>query len=173
MAERLFVDTNVFLNFAVVERLDLLQEFAYRLVWTDTVHAEVSNSVGHEPRLAPVLQVGWMSAPLAFGHQELTRIFGIRRILAHPADPPSKHLGEAETIYAMERDTGECALLTDDRPAADLAKQRGLVTRDTAWLLRDLHSMGTLACPEAYELLCLMADSGRGVRVPTHHSAIC
>lgn len=44
---------------------------------------------------------------------------------------------------------------------------------DTQAILADCYTQGHIGCPEAFELLVMMAAAGRGVRVPPSHWYIC
>jgi hypothetical protein len=126
------IDACTLWNFAVVERLDLLEvRYAHRGArWTEAIQLEITRHVKEEPLLRAVLDAQWLGQPMAItgGPQALIRIERIRRgLLATPSDPPTLHLGEAEVID----------LLTDDQPAADLASRRGLSVLDTPRVLAD------------------------------------
>jgi hypothetical protein len=61
----------------------------------------------------------------------------LRNQLASPGDPPTKHLGEAETVAIITRRRIFCFFVTDDRDAARLATQNG-ITVTTTWRLLQL-----------------------------------
>lgn len=170
-------DTNSLWNFAVVERLDIVEtRYGHRIAWTDTVADEVQRSSGSTPVLADVVACAWLGTPVEFDADCMTDIFNIRKILAAPDDPPTKHLGEAECIHFIEHELGgDGIFLTDDHAAADLARKRRIKVMDTLAVLQDAYGMGEVGCPEAYDLLVTMYDDhGRlGVVVPETHSDVC
>lgn len=174
MANLLVVDTNVLWSFAVVGRLDLLEvRFAGRLVWTDAVRGEIIRNASSEPRLQAVIESAWLGEPVEFAASDLLAISRLRGILATPGDHPAMHLGEAESIYLIQSKEKAATFVTDDGPAADLAKRRGLQVQGTLDLMQDCHAMGEIGCPAAWELMLEMERGGRHVRTPSHHSKVC
>jgi predicted nucleic acid-binding protein len=174
VAEHIAIDTNVLWSFAVVGRLDLLEErFAHRLVWTDAVHEEVRRNSAHQAFLRDVLSAAWLGEPHCFGTADLEPISIIRDILADPADHEAMHLGEAEAIYLLETKFPEGLLFTDDRAALDLAQRRRLKTMTTLQALQDCHAMGEIGCPDAWDLMRQMESLGRSVRAPERHTEVC
>jgi predicted nucleic acid-binding protein len=172
------IDACTLWNFAVVERLDLLDaRYSHRGVrWTESIQLEVRRHVREEPLLQAVLNAEWLGEPMEISGspQVLQRIDRIRRGLqASPADPPTLHLGEAEVIDILETEHPSWVFITDDGPAGDLAKRRGLNVLDSVSVLADCYASGEIGCPEAYELLREMAAKGRGVRVPADHRHVC
>jgi predicted nucleic acid-binding protein len=172
------IDACTLWNFAVVGRLDLLDgRYTHRGVrWTESIQLEIRRHVSEEPQLQEVLNARWLGVPMAIAGspQTLRRIELIRRgLLATPADPPTLHLGEAEVIDLLETQHPSWVFITDDRPAGDLAKRRGLAVLDSALVLSECHAAGEIGCPAAYELLSAMAAKGRGVRVPPNHRVVC
>jgi predicted nucleic acid-binding protein len=165
-------------NFAVVGRLDLLDNrYSHRGVrWTESIQLEISRHVPEEPQLQDVLNAQWLGQPMviAGSPQTLIRIERIRRgLLATPTDPPTLHLGEAEVIDLLETQHPSWVFITDDGPAGDLAKRRGLTVLDSARVLSECHAAGEIGCPAAYALLEAMAAKGRGVRIPPSHREVC
>jgi hypothetical protein len=57
--------------------------------------------------------------------------------------------------------------------SAYLATRRGITVKDTRWLISDAYSMGDIGCPEAYEVLKMMADAARPIKLPDSHVDIC
>lgn len=170
-------DTNSIWNFAVVERLDIVgTRYGQRVRWAAAVSDEVAVAVGYEPKLAAVEHCGFFSAPVDLASSKcLKDVARIQKILAAPGDPPTRHLGEAESIHVIEHELdGQGWFVTDDNGGADLASRRGIRVLRTDAVLRECFDMDDLQCPEPYELLVKMTELGRdGVRVPTSHSGIC
>jgi predicted nucleic acid-binding protein len=174
VANLLVLDTNVLWSFAVVQRLDLLEvRFASRLVWTDAVRGEIIRNTPSEPRLQAVIDSAWLGEPVEFTAADLLPISRLRGSLATPGEHPAMHLGEAESIYLIQSRANEATFVTDDGPAADLAKRRGLRVQGTLDLMQDCHAMGEIGCPAAWELMLEMERGGRHVRTPAHHSKVC
>lgn len=90
-----------------------------------------------------------------------------------PNDPPTLHLGEAEVIDLLESYHPSWVFVTDDQPAGDLARRRGLTILDTPRVLADCYASGEISCPAAYESLGEMWAKGRGVRMPPSHRDVC
>jgi predicted nucleic acid-binding protein len=172
------IDACTLWNFAVVERLDLLDaRFSHRGVrWTESIQLEIRRHLREEPLLQAVLDSDWLGEPMEIlgSPQVLQRIDRIRRGLqASPTDPPTLHLGEAEVIDLLENVHPSWVFVTDDGPAGDLAKRRGLSVLDSVGVLADAYASGEIGCPDAYELLLEMAAKGRGVRIPSNHRLVC
>jgi len=89
------------------------------------------------------------------------------------ADPATLHLGEAEAIYVLERYHPDWTFVSDDQPAIDFARRKGLTAIDSEAVLAGCYENGLVGCPEAFDLLNSMADAGRGVRVPPSHWFVC
>lgn len=172
------IDACTLWNFAVVQRLDLLEvRYGHRGArWTEAIQLEISRHVREEPLLQAVLEAQWLGEPMPVtGNAEtLIRIERIRRgLLATPNDSPTLHLGEAEVIDLLETQHPSWMFVTDDQPAGDLARRRGLTILDTPRVLADCYASGEIGCPAAYDLLSEMWAKGRGVRVPPSHRDVC
>lgn len=171
------IDACTLWNFAVVGRLDLLQtRYGHRARWTETIRLELARNVRAEPLLQQVLTAQWLGVAMSIAAdvQTLIRIDQIRRGLgATTGDPAMKHLGEAEVIHLLETREPSWIFISDDQPAVDLAKRRGLNAIDTQRVLADCYESGEIGCPDAYDLLLEMQAKGRGVRVPPDHRNVC
>lgn len=169
-------DANTLENFAVVDRLDLLRIcYGERAAWAEAVHFEIRMGVQSESRLRRVLSQAWLGEPIPIeGAEAILAVELIRRgVGGVVAARPTQHLGEAQTIVLLENSYQGSVFITDDRPAAHFARRRGIRTLDSAQVLNECFRMGEIGCPEAYKLLCAMADENRGVRVPDHHGEVC
>ena len=56
--------------------------------------------------------------------------------------------------------------LSDDREAVRFARFQGIVTYETVDLMSVAVADGEIAAPKAYDLMVLMADEGRALRLP-------
>lgn len=88
------IDACTLWNFAVVQRLDLLEvRYGHRGVrWTEAIRLEITRHVREEPLLQAVLDAQWLGEPMSVtGNAEtLIRIERIRRgLLATPNDSPT------------------------------------------------------------------------------------
>jgi predicted nucleic acid-binding protein len=136
MAVLIFPDNTALINFAIINRMDLLSRLANgNGRWCATVSIECARSA-RVPGLAAL-----DDAPEIFGEPlfpddaELQDVRVLRDELASPGDQPSKHLGEAETLAIVARRHLNCFFVTDDRDAARLANKHGVRAVDTWRLL--------------------------------------
>lgn len=170
-------DTCSLVNFAAVNRMDIVEATLRRRArWTQAVEYEVRCMTARYPSLAPIVQDSWLGEAVELDtdadYREIDRI---RTALGGTAADPLQHLGEAESIRAMQS-RGELSgsiLLTDDASAGDFARRKGLQVWDTCRLLADAYSMADVGCPEAYEVLHRMRQADRAVRVPANHRGVC
>jgi len=138
MTQLLFPDNTVLVNFALINRMDLLE----RVVngngrWCATVASECERSA-QEPGLeAMSLAAHIFGDPLypETGAEHLD-VQALRRELAQPGDAAYKHLGEAETLAIMSRRLIEGFFVTDDGDATRLAQNSGVKVISTWDLLR-------------------------------------
>lgn len=166
MAVQWFPDNTVMINFAIVDRLDLLEVYLHgeaRVV--EAVWREIVQSARHVPALAGVDQATWFGKPIRITKTadqtavENTRVgrFGGTK------DQPLKHLGESQTLHVIQKfpDYSGSVWITDDASAYKLGKGQAVVTRHTVDVLRDLVARGELTSHEAYELCEEMQDEER------------
>ena len=169
-------DTNTLVNFAVVDRLDLLNShYGHRAIWTETVEIELRRGLRAEPKIRDILDANWLGDPIEIAGtpDDLEQVDRIRRALGGTAANPMQHLGEAEIISYIQNRAPGAIFITDDLPALDFARRKQLFSINTATVLGECHSYAEIGCPHAYNLLIEMRSKGRGVRVPAHHSAVC
>jgi hypothetical protein len=117
------------------------------------------------------LEETWLGPPLRLDQPGDDEVDLIRRGLGGLAARPLEHLGEAESIRALERSNAtDLLLLTDDGPAGDFASRRssGIRVLDSAKVLAEAYALNEIGCPQAYDMLLAMRDEGRAVRVPPH-----
>lgn len=137
MAVLLFPDNTVLINFAIIDRMDLLERLANgNGRWCATVARECDRSA-RESNLGALAQArgifGSPLAPDAAEHQDARRL---REELASPGDHPHQHLGEAETLAIMTRRHLQGFFVTDDQSAVRLAAREGIPTVGTWHLLK-------------------------------------
>jgi hypothetical protein len=171
-----YFDTCTLWNFAAIDRLDLLEErYGHRARWTETVQWELRRSVTSTPYLQAVLVAAWLGTPVEIGGRPaaLAEINNIRRALGALPGRPTQHLGEAEIIYHLQFVDQGGFFLTDDQPALEFARRRGVTGFDTQHIMAECFACHEVGCPEAFDLLNRMAAAGRGVRVPGSHLQVC
>ncbi|HEX5496704.1 MAG TPA: hypothetical protein VFX70_19255 [Mycobacteriales bacterium] len=121
------------------------------------------------------LDTGWLGVPKEppTGPEHLAGVQRIRRAITGSTRDYGDSLGEAETIYYIETCAPGSMLVTDDRAALDMARNREIRAYNTPWVLGEPYRAGQLTCPEPYDLMLAMNDNGRHVRVPSDHARIC
>lgn len=127
MALVTFPDNTVLINFAIINRMDLLERLANgNGRWCATVAAECSESA-KLPGLAALDGAGAIfGEPLFPDQAEHQDVLVLRDQLASPGDKPTAHLGEAESIAIIVRRRLRCIFVTDDRDATRVAAQNGI-----------------------------------------------
>jgi hypothetical protein len=91
-----------------------------------------------------------------------------RAVFGGTEDKPLQHLGEAQTchlILSWASFAGSWRI-SDDREALRYARHQAITTRETAGLVNIAVVNGGIAAREAFDLLQMMADSGRYLRLP-------
>lgn len=149
MTTLLFPDNTVLVNFALIDRMDLLARAAGggRGRWCGTVAKECERSA-REPGLGEMVRARHIFGTPLYPETAAERL-EVRRLrdeLASPGDRPTDHLGEAETVaIVVNRPEMTAFFVSDDRGAARLATSRG-VTVITTWdLLRTFSRRGLIS----------------------------
>lgn len=139
----LFPDNTVLINFAMLNRMDLLGSLANgNGRWCATVAAECANSTGIVGLGALVDAPSLFGEPLRPDRAELQDAYILRDELAQPGDPRYKHLGEAETVAIMQRRQLHGFFVTDDNDARRMATRHGVGVTTTWTLLKMAWKMG-------------------------------
>ncbi|MBT8162200.1 MULTISPECIES: hypothetical protein [Arthrobacter] len=136
MAVLLFPDNTVLINFALINRMDLLSRLANgNGRWCVTVQQECLQSAAYEG-LAALEEAGDIFGDPLFPESrfEYLNVRTFRDELAEPNDHPHKHLGEAETLAVMSSRKIHGFFVTDDGGAQRLAARHGIQVIDT-WKL--------------------------------------
>lgn len=137
MTTLLFPDNTVLINFALINRMDLLTRLANRHGrWCASVASECHASASHAGLGAVTDADAIFGQPLFPDHAELIDARLLRAELASPGDHPHQHLGEAETLAIMLRRRVTGFFVTDDRDASRLAAKHGVAVTSTWGLLR-------------------------------------
>jgi len=172
--KRILFDACTLENFAVVARLGLLEKTYPNGAWTDGTELEIRRGSIERLHLRTLVGASWPGTPIAAEDPlALQQIDRIRRGLGGSPTTPTRHLGEAQIIRHISHVEPGTVFATDDRPAADFARRRGIRVVDTPDILRACFDAALLECPEAYELLREMVECGRGVAAPPSHWHIC
>ena len=142
MTTLMFPDTTVLINFAHINRMDLLARLANgNGCWCASVASECARSARQSDLTALDDAGDIFGDPLRPDPAEYQDTIALRDQLAAPGDAPSKHFGEAETVAIITRRhlNLNCFFVTDDRDAARLASRNGIRVADTWLLLRIAH----------------------------------
>ena len=136
----MFPDNTFLINFAIINRMDLLEKLANRNGrWCATVASECAESARYAGLAALSAAEDIFGEPLYPDPAEHQDVQVLRNQLARPGDPPTKHLGEAETVAIIARRRLSCFLVTDDRDAGRLATRNGIAVTSTWRLLQLAH----------------------------------
>ncbi|WP_239380090.1 hypothetical protein [Frankia sp. CIT1] len=137
MAVLLFPDNTVLINFAIINRMDLLERLANgHGHWCATVASECDSSA-RKPGLAALADArGIFGSPWFPDAAELQDTRLLREELASPGDHPHRHLGEAETLAIMIRRRVHGFFVTDDNDAVRLAARNKIKVVRTWHLLK-------------------------------------
>jgi len=167
----LFPDNTVLCNFAVVDRLNLLETILNgRGRWTSAVAGEAEASAQYLPALRIVVSAGWMGEPIEITDDtDVLQVERVRRVVFGGTDAkPLQHLGEAETCHVI-RNLPKFASswwITDDREALRYAKRQGIPAYETIDLMAMAVNDGDVVDGAAFELMERMASCGRSLRMP-------
>lgn len=158
-----FPDNTVLINFAILDRLDLLRDLAQgNGRWCMSVAHECDRSARFLGREC-LGTVGGFLKLLTPTPAELSLTQVYRSDLADPWDKSHTHLGEAETVAIIETRglSAQAVYVTDDSGAFRFASGKGITTIDT-WDLLGLSERTQRITTEqrvAYE--ALMQAEGR------------
>lgn len=133
----MFPDNTALINFAVINRMDLLNSLTRgHGRWCATVATECAESAQFGQLSALEHAIDIFGEPYYPDQAELQDARILRDQLAGPGDPATKHFGEAETIAIVVRRQLNCVFITDDKEAQRLASSHGVRTADTWRLLK-------------------------------------
>lgn len=167
MSALLFPDNTVLINFGLLSRVDLFAELVDgRGAWTHTIATECDRSAQREDLAALTRMRDILGTPFYPSARERIDTFSLRARLAAPGDPPTAHLGEAETIAIMLAREIAGAFVTDDRGARRLAQAPDIriATYTTGDLLRLAVRASRIDADTCWELLQRLRGLGR--RIP-------
>jgi predicted nucleic acid-binding protein len=159
----MFPDNTVLINFAVINRMDLLSRLANgNGRWCAAVKTECAKSA-RRPELAALDGAREIfGEPLFPDAAEHLDVRLLRDELAGPGDDLSKHLGEAETLAIIVRRQLRCFFVTDDHDATRLASQKGVQVVSTWLLLRVAHRQGWLDADTLWGYVQTLQGKDRG-----------
>lgn len=177
MSAQFVVDTCTLVNFAVVDRMDLIRSTFAGARWVAAVEREVRRSACNLTGLDYTACQVWFGDSIDVQNPgEIEAIENLRLALGGVRREPLKHLGEAQSIQAIltRPDLANAIFVTDDLSGADLARRNNIEVWTAQDILRSRYDAGWIGCPDAYDLLYEMRHGHRrGVRVPRDHTAVC
>lgn len=165
MSPLFFPDNTVLVNFALINRVDLLERLANSNgQWCASVEMECVKSA-KIPGLEALTDVpaifGEPLRPTAVEHSDARLI---RDDLARPGDLRQQHLGEAETLAIITRRQINGIFVTDDSSARTVAARYGVRTASTWELLRLATRVGFIDADTAWATCRLLAVKDEGAR---------
>lgn len=162
----IFPDNTVFVHFAEIGRVDLLEQlFAGKAQWTATV-AEECRLSSLQPHLSDLVGVpDFMGRALRPSSQkEIVDVLAIRQSFAGPDDHERKNLGEAETLSIILNRQLDAWLITDDKQAYGYAGLNGIKALTTWDVLKLSQKYGLIDAPAAWGYV--LALGGPRTRYP-------
>lgn len=138
MPDFFFPDNTVLVNFAHIQRMDLLKKLLNgKGKWCATVAQECDRSSNVSGLATMKYAQSIFGEPLYPENQvEYLHVVLLRGQITQPYDPPEKSLGEAETLAIMSRRFMAGYFITDDKEAARLARQNNITVVSTWDLLK-------------------------------------
>lgn len=164
-----FPDNTVLCNFAVIERLDILEKtLAGRGRWCEAVAYEAvqSSKVDGLGSLGSIPAAGWLDTPIEIDQAYARRVEAVRvGVFGGSSARPLQHLGEAQTLYLLDNDKRFALAywLTDDRSAYDYAVKRGMLARTTVDIMAEAVAGGDLRPDDGFAILRAIQRTGRYV----------
>jgi predicted nucleic acid-binding protein len=161
VAKLFLPDNTVLINFAIIQRIDLLAELInQRGTWCISVARECKNSATYYPNMADAPAI--FGTPLFPDRAERIDTENLRTSMAGPGDPATRHLGEAETVAIMNRRQIDGFFLTDDQDAKALAAHHGIPDVSTWDLLRLAYRTNKATAPVLAGYLKTLKAAQRG-----------
>jgi predicted nucleic acid-binding protein len=159
----MFPDNTVLINFAIINRMDLLGRLANgNGQWCATVATECAESAKRPDLGALGGAAAIFGEPLFPDAAEHQDVCVLRVQLASPGDLPTQHLGEAETIAIIVRRHLSCFFVSDDRGAVRLAAKNGISVVGTWHLLKVAHRKRWIDADTLWGYVLTLEGHGRG-----------
>jgi predicted nucleic acid-binding protein len=160
-----FPDNTVFINFALIDRLDLLRAFlGSRGRVTEAVEYEINRSKRHVAALGKVDVVEWFGVIIEIESDDARKaVQNLRKYSFGGTDEDElEHLGESQTIFVVTTvdEYKSSTVVTDDRAAYHLARGRGCLVKDTIGVLQHLSAIQEITPQEAFEIAVAIREAG-------------
>lgn len=154
-ADRLYVDTTVFINLGKQGSLiPLIKYLGKRARIVNEVDAELQrNSTLEDFRFLGTLDMirDWPPEPaVVLTTEQMQEVLDIKRAIERPGDHPLKDLGEIASVIAAKAD-GRVPVISDDGTAAMLCSVRGIARLTTPDVLEEMIAAGELDWDEPSE----------------------
>lgn len=150
--------------------MDVLQtrhEHCDMPLWTRAVAEEIeTGAIQGQRHCKVVMDARWLGEPAEIHPRDQKEYYCILVGLNNGQGPPTKHRGEAESIFVAEHNGG--TFLTDDSGAYDFALRRPKLeigkVRDSIDVLRSAAAMNELSKEDACDLALQIESNGRYFR---------
>lgn len=153
------------LNFAAVDRLELLQGYLrQRARVVSSVAVEIRKSQYKVANLHKVKLSDWFGDEIEIDKKYRDEIEAIRRhSFGGLEKKPTQHLGESETIYLIRNfpEYKQSIFLTDDADAYEFAQTSGIAAYSTCEVLRSICAEMEITPEEAFGLVQSMWEQDR------------
>lgn len=165
MQSYFFPDNTVFINFALIDRLDLLSTFlGSRGRITEAVEYEINRSKRHVAALGKVDVAKWFDVIIEIDDDDAKRaVQNLRKYSFGGTDEDElEHLGESQTIFVVTTmdEYKSSTVITDDRAAYHLAEGRGCLVKDTVGVLKHLCAIQEITPQDAFEIAVAIREAG-------------
>jgi hypothetical protein len=164
----LLYDAVTLRHFSACSRLDICERVhADRPTprWVEEVEREIKAAISFSPECSAIVASSWLGQPMApTGAEELDGIYRLQVALGNGKEPPTRHAGEAQSIFFAGMFGGSIA--TDDGAAFNFAERRLGVGRvvDTVDILHDAVDSNIISRSDAAAIVAAIRGSGRSLR---------
>lgn len=171
MSMFLFPDNTVLVNFASVERLDLLEAVLDgNGRWCEAVASEAKTSAGWSPSLASIPEQGWLGDPIEISDPiDVAQVDALRRnVFGGSIKIARQHLGEAQTCHVIDRweDLKGSKWISDDRDSLEYARSKFIAVLETRDIVSQAVQLGKMTQHLGYALIEQMRALGHHPQLP-------
>lgn len=163
MSELFFPDNTVFVNFGIIDRIDLLDKALNgKGAWCVSIQTECERSSRIDGVHSLSTVGSFLGEPYIPTPVERIQTHVIRDQLSAPGDRSTDHLGEAETLAVMTSRFPGGYFVTDDGGATKMASRYQIQVVNTWQLLRLITNRGHASCIEMHGHLNKLHEESRG-----------
>lgn len=161
MPRLFFADNTVLVNFAMINRMDLLEGIlSGNGRWCATIAGECYQSSLVDGLESISDARDFFGSPIYPNQAELVDTQVLRLQLAKPGDHRQAHLGESETLAVITGRYEGSFFVTDDQSAQRLAQAHSVQAVSTWQLFRLIYKRGDVTCAEALDYFSILKDRG-------------